>query len=84
MSKRTEATKKRRRSPRIRCIKGQRHRWLLGNAFRASEAGTLGGERARSHLRGVCRHCHKVRNFHPFAARSRQEFGALAWKRRVA
>ena len=83
MSKTTEA-KKKRRSPRIRCLKGQRHRWLLGSASRASDAGTLGGERPRSHLRGECRYCHKVRNFHPYAAKGKRMLGTLSTKKQVA
>ena len=84
MSKKIEATTKKRRSPKPRCLNGQRHRWIMGSALKASEGGTLGGERARSHLRGECRHCHKVRNFHPYAATSQRVMGVYAGKRRAA
>ncbi len=84
----TEATKKR-RSPRPRCLKGQRHRWIMGAALRASDGGHLAsdndGKGGRpNHLRGQCRKCGKVRHFHPFAAQSRRTFGAMVGKRRAA
>ncbi len=81
-----EETKKKRRSPRPRCISGQRHRWIMGAALRASDGGQLASNNKRrsDHLRGQCRHCHKVRNFHPYAAQSRRAFGVMVAKRRAA
>lgn len=77
---------KKRRSPRPRCLKGQRHRWILGKALKASEGGALASDSPRrsDHLRGQCRKCDKVRNFHPYAAQSRRAFGAMVGKRRAA
>ena len=80
----TEATKKR-RSPRPRCLKGQRHRWIMGSALKASDSGYLVSSNGKAnHLRGECRKCHKIRHFHPFAANSRRTFGAMVAKRRAA
>ena len=62
-----------RRYRRPRCLKGQRHRWIMGKASAATDSGQLtsaDGQRA-GHLMGTCRKCHKVRRFHPYAAKRR-------------
>ncbi len=53
-----------RRRTRKLCLKGQRHVWIMGAALIASSGGDLTG-RARTHLNGICRRCHKSQAFHP-------------------
>lgn len=52
---------------RSRCLKDQRHLWVLGAATFASPSGQLGSLR-RVHLKGECRRCREVRAFHPQTA----------------
>lgn len=56
-----------RRFRRPRCLKGQRHVWVLGAATIASPTGQLSGP-GGAHLRGTCDNCRKARTFHPNAA----------------
>lgn len=58
-----------RRYKRIRCLTGQRHRWMLGEAQFADDDGTLRSYPTRAHLKGTCQKCHKARAFHPNAKR---------------
>ncbi len=76
---------KTRRTRRPRCLKGQRHRWLMGKALAVSDSGQLTSATGKrgAHLTGVCRKCHKVRHFHPHAAK-RRVFGQFAAKRSAA
>lgn len=74
-----------RRYRRPRCLKGQRHRWLFGSALKATDSGhlTSGTGTKGAHLTAACRKCHKVRHFHPYAAK-RRVFGVMVAKRRAA
>lgn len=73
---------KTRRYKRPRCLKGQRHRWIMGKALAATDYGTLtSGKGQPSHLRGECKKCHKVKTFHPFAGRGQRLFGQYAAKK---
>lgn len=80
-----QKTSTHRRYRRPKCLKGQRHRWIMGSAMAATDSGhlTSGDGQLSGHLTGVCRKCHKVRRFHPFAAKSRV-FGQFAASRRAA
>ncbi len=81
-----EETTTQRRTRRPRCLKGQRHRWIMGAALKASDSGVLGGGGGRNranHLRGECRYCHEVRRFHTFGSNSRHAFGAIVARRSV-
>lgn len=58
----------RRRRP--RCLKGERHRWILGSALVVASTGQLMSSDGRGgHLRGRCRKCGKRRMFHPYRAK---------------
>ena len=54
------------------CLKGQRHIWVMGAALVANDGGDLvSGGRARTHLNGTCRRCHKTQAFHPMGQHQR-------------
>lgn len=81
-----DADKRQRRTyRRPRCLKGQRHRWIMGKALKASDNGALtSGTKRANHLTGTCRYCHKTKTFHPYAATSRRAFGAMVGKSKAA
>ncbi len=58
----------------------------MGSALTASESGSLtsGGDNRTGHLTGECRKCHKVRRFHPFAAKKWMKVGMFSANKKVA